>query len=450
MAATVRSKIWYRPKDRGFTLIEILVVIVIIAILLAVALPAFLGDDSKAQDVAVRSYLTTSMHIGKLSWQSGQHAYPAEDALTQALAHSEPELTYGTEVSGTDDKTIQVIRISADRAAYAAVSASGDVFCLESVERGSDGVHAGIYWADGPLSSEQPCDADATSSSGGASGPGLPDPVTIDDGDPGDSGSDPGEPTDGGETPNPVFTVGSFISQGNILIQGGSRLNGSVATNGAVTMNGGTICGNLQLGPEETLTNYGTISCGGTISRGTVPIPDPGPPTGDDDSRMWTQDSYTGSPYNNPWNPNTLTMVVNNGVTVTLTGGTYVFCSLTVNSGGHFYVADNANVRIYFKAPADCGSPSAQFTANEKDSLAEAGGSSGTIAMIFEGASNIVINSGGTVNNGCAVPLMVYAPTSKMTVNASSNICAGIVADTLTINGGTVNTPPDNTDWTAP
>ena len=70
MREQLRKRLEGRTEE-GFTLIELMVVVLIIAILLAIAIPSFLGARSKAQDRAAQSN--------------------ARNALTAAIGFADPD-----------------------------------------------------------------------------------------------------------------------------------------------------------------------------------------------------------------------------------------------------------------------------------------------------------------------------------------------------------------------
>jgi type IV pilus assembly protein PilA len=81
--------------ESGFTLIELMVVLLIMAILLAIAIPTFLGVKGGAQDRAAQSNLTNGLLSAKALYTS-QGTYPVAASFTATMATQEPELVFTT------------------------------------------------------------------------------------------------------------------------------------------------------------------------------------------------------------------------------------------------------------------------------------------------------------------------------------------------------------------
>jgi len=84
--------------EEGFTLIELMVVLLIIAILLAIAIPTFLGVTNSASDRAAQSNLTNGLTEAKAIFQNTSSYYPQVGATSaQVLANfsaSAPEFKW--------------------------------------------------------------------------------------------------------------------------------------------------------------------------------------------------------------------------------------------------------------------------------------------------------------------------------------------------------------------
>ena len=101
--------------DAGFTLIELMVVLLILAILLAIAIPTFLGVTKSANDRAAQSNLNTALLNAKAQYQQNSQAYPASATLVTALSSAEPSLTFQTTASANQNQVS--VFVTADSAA---------------------------------------------------------------------------------------------------------------------------------------------------------------------------------------------------------------------------------------------------------------------------------------------------------------------------------------------
>ncbi|MGD0393627.1 MAG: type II secretion system protein [Acidimicrobiales bacterium] len=85
-------------EDAGFTLIELMVVLLIMAILLAIAIPTFLGVSGSANDRAAQSNLNTALTNAKSYYQSNGQTFTGTNvtSLASALGSQEPSISWVT------------------------------------------------------------------------------------------------------------------------------------------------------------------------------------------------------------------------------------------------------------------------------------------------------------------------------------------------------------------
>jgi type IV pilus assembly protein PilA len=125
-----------RPEE-GFTLIELMVVLLIMAILMAIAIPTFLGVKGSAQDRAAQSDLSNALISAKAIYANAG-SYPAVASLVSTLSSQEPEMTFGT-VTATAAHQVEV-GVSGDGQAIILVDYSqnsGNCWAVEDNDSGA-------------------------------------------------------------------------------------------------------------------------------------------------------------------------------------------------------------------------------------------------------------------------------------------------------------------------
>jgi type IV pilus assembly protein PilA len=115
--------------DKGFTLIELMVVVLIIAILIAIAIPTFLGMRRRAQDRAAQSDLRNGLTAAKAFYTDDDTYTGFTPGATGTAEAAEPSLDW-LATAPVDQRDVQIDEATGNVVHLISRSNSGSFFCV--------------------------------------------------------------------------------------------------------------------------------------------------------------------------------------------------------------------------------------------------------------------------------------------------------------------------------
>jgi hypothetical protein len=283
------------------------------------------------------------------------------------------------------------------------------------------------------------------------------------------------------------FTGAGIVGLNSISLSSNDSLYGNSATNGDLTLStNDNVCGNVQVGPGRTVVGRTPTCPGGapTVTNGVTALPPVNQGNVASDDQNANANFFTVNTVS-PTNTNAKRRVCfdgrnangetdtsastgcgprelrlrngSSGVSVTLQGGNYSLCKLTMESGTSLIVANGAKVTIYFDSPENCHYTSAttQLSMDANTSVQVNGGTAQNMRMLFVGSDTIpttaVMASNTEQNVTCNQDFVVYGPRTDITFASNSYFCGAVAGKTVTVSSKTtVRVSNEATGYTLP
>lgn len=235
-----------------------------------------------------------------------------------------------------------------------------------------------------------------------------------------------------------------------VNLDSNAEVHGNVATNGNIVLaSNATLCGNAQYGVGHGLLISGNAEqCDGySHGEGELSLPpvDQGDvPTVNSNERLVTGEDVSqgksgcANAQGQAWDPATRTLCLSSNSALTLGGTNYSFCRLELRSNSTLYIAQGAQVQVFFDSPENCGyteddAPVAQFVMNSNTKISNTSGDPTTAAFLMVGSETISTTAELNSNSNVNIDLILYAPFTDVSLDSNSTFRGSLAARTIDV-----------------
>lgn len=258
-----------------------------------------------------------------------------------------------------------------------------------------------------------------------------------------------------------AFAAEGFVGREGIVLSGNADIRVGVGTNGSlVTSGNASICGDVRHGVGRTWTKSGNASqCSGyQVTEGNRELPPVSSfipldiATNNSNARITActatnvpancqKDSYTGDwGKKPPFNPGSRTITLSSNETLTVGGGDYWICAISMSGNSQLIMADGARVRFFFDTPENCGYNGNQISLSGNNRIAATGyqPSDGQFEMpgfYLLGSPTIATQINLSGNYSTTNEMIVYAPDTYINISGNATFKGMIAGRKIEMSG---------------
>jgi hypothetical protein len=258
--------------------------------------------------------------------------------------------------------------------------------------------------------------------------------------------------------------VEGFVGRDGIVLSGNANIRVGLGTNGDLETSGNaSICGDIRHGIGKTWTKSGNATqCSGyEVTEGNVELPPVSSfiptdiATNNSNGRITTcsasnlpvdcqKDYYSGSwTHKPPFNPTTRAITLTANETLTVGGGDYWICSLSMSGNSELIMAEGATVRFFFDTPEHCGTGN-QISLSGNNRISATGyqpsdGQYGMPGFYLLGSPTVSSQVSLSGNYSTTDEMIVYAPDTEINISGNATFKGIIAGKQINMSGnGTV------------